>query len=133
MDDARPVGGIQGIGDLGDQPGDVDHRLRTAAKASGERLAVVIRHRDERLAGVIADFVDRGDVRVIERAGRTGLPQQAGSGVRMTGGVGRQELERDPAVEVRILGQIDRAHPAGADVAKDPVVGDGGADHLDTY
>ena len=121
------------IGHLCDQASDLGHRQWSAGKASGERFALVMRHRDERLAGEVADLVDRSDVRVIERAGRARLPQQAGSGVGMAGGLRREELERDPALEVRVFGQIHRPHPAGADVAEDPVVGDGGADHLDTY
>ena len=131
--DPGGVSGGERIGHLCDEAGDLGHRQRTAGEASRERLALVVRHRDERLAGEVADLVDRRDVRVIERAGGARLPQQAGRGVRMAGGLRRQELERDPALEVRILGEIHRPHPAGADVAEDPVVGDGGADHLDTY
>ena len=35
--------------------------------------------------------------------------------------LGAQELERDLAVVPEILGQVDRRHPAGADLAFDPV------------
>ena len=133
MHDPGGVSSGERIGDLCDEASDLGHRQWSAGKASGQRFALVMRHRDERLAGEVADLVDRRDVRVIERAGRARLPQQAGRGVRMAGGLGRQELERYPALEVRILGEIHRPHPAGADVADDPVVGDGGADHLDTY
>ena len=129
VDDAGGVRGGERVGYLCDEAGDLGHRQRPAGEASGERLALVVRHRDERLAVVVADFVDRGDVRVIERAGGARLPQQAGGGVRMADGVRGQELQRNPALEVRVLGKIDRTHPAGADVAEDPVVGDGGADH----
>ena len=122
VDDAGRVSGVERVGHLRDQAGDLGHRQRTAGEASGERFSLVVRHRDERLAGVVADLVDRRDVRMIERAGRAGLPQQSGGGVRMAGGFRREELERDPALEVRILGQIHRPHPAGADVAEDPVV-----------
>ena len=83
VDDAGGVGGVERVGHLRDEAGDLGHRQRTAGKASGEGFALVVRHRDERLAGVVADLVDRGDVRVIERAGGARLPQQAGRGVRM--------------------------------------------------
>jgi hypothetical protein len=117
------------IGDLCEEASDLGHRQWSAGKASGQRFALVMRHRDERLAGEVADLVDRSDVRVIERAGRARLSQQAGSGVGMAGGLRREELERDPAVEVRIFGQINSTHAARADVAEDPVVRDGSADH----
>ena len=71
--------------DLGDWQG-------TVGEASSERFSLVVRHCDERLAGVVADLVNRGDVRVIERAGSACLPQQAGRGFRTGGRVGRQEL-----------------------------------------
>ena len=79
--------------------------------------------------GVVADLVDRGDVWMIERAGGARLPQQAGRGFGIADRVRRQELERDASFQIRILGQIHRAHPACADVADDPVMGDAGADH----
>ena len=69
---------------------------------------------------------------MVERAGGTCLPQQAGRAFRVSGRVGRQELERNSALEDRILGQIDRSHPAGADIAQDPVMRDGRADHVAT-
>ena len=92
VDDAGGVSSGERIGHLCDEASDLGHRQRTAGKASGERFALVVRHRDERLAGVVADLVDRSDVRVIERAGRARLPQQAGRGVRMAGRSRRQNL-----------------------------------------
>ena len=91
-----------------------------------------MRHRDERLAAVIADLVDRRDVWMIERAGGARLAQQAGRGFRTAGRFRLQKLERHPPSEVRVLSQIHRSHPAGADAADDPVMGDDGADHCVT-
>ena len=99
--DAGGVCGGERIGDLCDDASDLGHRQRSAGEASRQRLALVMRHRDERLAGVFADLVDRRDVRMIERAGRARLPQQAGRRVWIAGRSRRQELERDPSLEVR--------------------------------
>ena len=76
------VGGVERVGHLRDDAGDLGDRQGPAGEASGERFSLVVRHRDERLAGVVADLVDRRDVRMIERAGGACLPQQAGRGVR---------------------------------------------------
>ncbi len=132
MHDPGGVGRGERIGHLRDDAGDLDHRHLTAGEASLERFSVVVRHRDERLTGVVADLVDRRDVWVIERAGGTRLAQQAGRAVPASGRFRLQKLECYPPVEVRILSQIHRAHPAGADAADDPVMGDGGADHCVT-
>ena len=82
VDDAGGVCGVERVGHLRDDAGDLGHRQRPAGEASRQRFALVVRHRDERLAGVVADLVDRRDVGMIERAGGARLPQQAGSGFR---------------------------------------------------
>ena len=81
MDDVGGMCGVQRVGHLRDDAGDLGHRQLTAGEASRESFSLVVRHRDERPAVVIADLVDRGDVRMIERTGRARLPQQAGRGV----------------------------------------------------
>ena len=88
-----------------------------------------MRHRDERLTGVVADLVHRGDVGMIERTGGPRFAQQAGGRFWIMDRSRRQKLERDVPLEVRVLGQIHSAHTASADVAEDPVVRDGRADH----
>ena len=87
MDDAGGVCGVERVGHLRDDAGDLGHRQLPAGKASCEGFSLVVRHRDERLARVVADLVDRRDVGMIECAGGARLTQQAGSGVRMTGRV----------------------------------------------
>ena len=58
---------------------------------------------------------------MVQRRGHRRFAQQlcasVGSGER---GIG-DPLERDPAAEARILGQVDDAHPAGAQALDDPV------------
>ena len=132
MHDPGGVGRCERIGHLCDDAGDLDHRHLTAREASLERFSVVVRHRDERLTGVVADLVDRRDVWMIERAGGTRLPEQPGRAFPASGRFRLEKLECHAPVEVRVLSQIHRAHPAGADAADDPVMGDGGADHCVT-
>ncbi len=40
----------------------------------------------------------------------------------VVGKTGRKELERHPAAEPRVLGQVDLAHPAGTELAQHLVV-----------
>ena len=132
MHDPGGVRRCERIGHLRDDAGDLDHRQLPAGEASLERFSVVVRHRDERLTGVVANLVDRRDVWMIERAGGTRLAEQPGRAVATSGRFPLQKLERHAPVEVGVLSQIHRAHPAGADAADDPVMGDGGADHCVT-
>ena len=83
--------------------------------ARGQGFARVVGHRDERLAGMVADLVHRRNVGMIQRAGRASLPQQAGRGVRIVDRSGREELQRDPLrPQVRSVGtRLDDARPSG--------------------
>ena len=130
MDDAGGVGRIERVGQLRHDAGDLGHRQRPAGEASSQGFALVVRHRDERLAGMRTDLVDRGDVRVIQRAGGARLSQQAGRSVRVADVFGGKEFERDAAVQASILSQINRPHSPGADLADDPVMGDLGSHHV---
>jgi hypothetical protein len=129
MDNPRPVRRVEGVGDLRHDSGDLRDRQRTAGETRRERLALVVRHDDERLVIRIVDLVDRADVRVIERAGGTGLADEPRRGLPRTRGVGGQELHRHAPLQLGVFGQIDGAHAAGTDVAQDAVMGDCAADH----
>jgi hypothetical protein len=43
----------------------------------------------------------------------------------------RQKLERDEAVELEVLGFVDHAHAAAAELGEDFIVGNFYADHFD--
>jgi len=49
---------------------------------------------------------------MVERGGRLGFLHEALLGVQVARRVGAQELERDQAVQLQVLGQIHHAHPA---------------------
>jgi hypothetical protein len=66
---------------------------------------------------------------VIERGGGLGLLHEALLGLRVARRVGSQELERNQAVQLQVLGEIDDAHAAPAELVHDTVVGDSPADH----
>ena len=128
VDDARGVRGGQRIGDLGDEPRRLCVRQGSSREPRRQRLALVVRYGDERLAVRVADFVDRPDVRVIERARRARFAQEP---CRRFGGArpGIEELERDPALQLRVLREVDGAHSARPEVTLDAVMRHHASDH----
>ena len=89
--DAAGVGGLEGIGDL---RAEIEQRLeleRARPEPVPQRLALEQLHRDEGLALVLVDVVDRADVGVLERGGRAGFALQPLERL----GVARQLLGRN--------------------------------------
>ena len=78
---------------------------------------------------VLVDVVDRADVGVLERGGRAGLALEPLERLRVARQLLGQELQRDAAAELQVLGLVDDAHAAAAELREDPVVGDRLADH----
>ena len=130
MDDASRVRRRQRVADLCDDPHCFRDRQRPPPQALRQRFALVVGHRDERLSLELSDFVDRGDVRVVQGARGARLTQQAFSGLLARRGAGLKELQGDMPVQLRVLGQPDGAHPTGAEMTDDAVVGDGTANHV---
>ena len=81
-------------------------------------------HDDEIAAAVRGDVVDDDDVRVAEGRGGLGLLDEALPAVGVGHLVGGQDLDGDGPVEVGVLGLVDGAHAALADLFEDPVVED---------
>ena len=94
-----------------------------------ERLALEQLHRDEELAVVLTDLMDRADVRMIERRRRARLAMEALHRPVVAGEILRQELERDVPAESEVLGVVDDAHPPAAKFAEHAIVGDCFVDH----
>ncbi len=87
-------------------------------------------HGDEALAVVLADFVDGADVGMVQRGGRARFAAETLQGLRVLGYIVGQEFQSDEAAEARVLGLVDDAHPAAAELLDDAVVRDGLADHV---
>ncbi len=73
---------------------------------------------------MLADLVDRADVRMIERRRRAGLAMEALHRAVVAGEILRQELERDVPAETQVLGVVDDAHSPAAKFAEDAIVRD---------
>ncbi len=73
---------------------------------------------------VLAGVKDRHDVPVPELPGRSGFPQEPINGRRSLQDPRVRDLQGDLAIELRIVGAVDRAEGPGADLPVDPVTAD---------
>ena len=79
---------------------------------------------------MLADVVDRADVRMVQGRGGTSLAAEALESLTVAGQAGRQKLEGDAPAQTRVLRAIDDTHAASAELVDDTVVGDGFTDHV---
>ena len=114
MDDTDGMRCLQRFGDLAAGRYHVPGGERSAAQLVGQGSAVHVLHRDEVPAFALADVVDDGDVGMGERRGRTCLLNEARQLLGGEAPVGAEQLERDPAVQARVVGEKHFAHAAGA-------------------
>src|SRR3990172_11450824 len=81
---------------------------------------------------VLADLfhlVDGGDAGVVQPRGGAGFVLEALAAVRVAGVGGRQRLQGHLAAQARVLGAVDHAHPALAELLFDAIVGNSLPDH----
>jgi hypothetical protein len=72
---------------------------------------------------------DGANVRMIESGSGAGFAQEAVERLLILGGIRRQELERDVAVEDRVPGRINDAHASASQAFHDAIVRNGLTDH----
>jgi hypothetical protein len=104
----------------------VRDRLRDGERAAGEdelleAAALDHLHGDVVRALCFAAVVDRDDVRVRERCGRLRLAPEALDEELVVRVAVVEDLDRDAAAELLVLGQIDIRHAPGAQLAQDAV------------
>jgi len=129
VNDVLGMSGIERIGDI-----DGNGKKRLQLKRMGgdgvlERVAVEIFHGNEGAAIVLADFVNGADVGMIQRGRGSRFEAEAFERLRIVGDVFGEELKGYEAAEFRILGLINYAHAAAAQLLDCAVVGDGLANH----
>jgi hypothetical protein len=117
--DAGAVRGVERARDLrgdGEHLVDAHRQLARAARAHdarGERLALEELHDEERPALLLANVVERTDVRVFQlrEHARLALEALAQSGI---GDVRGQDLDGDGSIQARVPRLVDLTHAAGA-------------------
>ena len=119
MDDAGLVSSGERVGDL-DAVVErlIEWQLRTS-QSRRKRLPVQEFHDEEIRPVLMADVVERADVRVRQRRDGAGLALKPLAGGRVVGQVRREHLDRDGAVQARISRAVDLPHAAGAGGADD--------------
>ncbi len=95
----------------------------------GQRLALDDLHRQEVRGPGKLDRVDGDDVGVVEGGDGLRLALEALAAFVIHAERRRQHLERDLTVQLLVLGGIDLAHAAAAELPYDAVMAEGGADH----
>ena len=85
-------------------------------------------HGNESLAVLLADVVNRANVRVIQRRCGLRLALETGQCLGIAGNVLRQKLERNKAMKASVLSLVDDTHTAAAELFENAVVGKGLAD-----
>ena len=122
VDDAPGVGRIERLGDLRAEFDDQAGVQRPARQAMLQRLPLQEFHGDEGLAVVLADFVDRANVRVVQRRCGASLTQKPLKSQLFARNAFRKELQRDGPPERGVLGTVYDSHPTAAQSCGDSVV-----------
>ena len=118
VDDARVVQRGEGLEQVEGQRDRLFGGQRPALQPRRQGLAGEQLHDDVGLGVVLADLVDRAEVRVAHPGGGPRLAQEAAAR-RVVGAL--QDLERDVPAERLVLGEVHSAHAALADDPHDPV------------
>ncbi len=102
--------------------------MRTPGDAVLQRYAVQKLHGDEGFAVLVVNFVNRADVRMVQRGGRLGLTLEASQRLRVSGDFIGKKLQGDKSVQGYVLGFVDNAHAAAAELIDDAVMRNCSAD-----
>jgi hypothetical protein len=129
VDDAFCVRCVERVGDFDSELDEQIKRERPAINLMLQSLAFEELHREKGPAIVLADLVDRANVRMVQRGGSAGFALKSFECLRIARGLFRQKLQRDVAAKSEILGFIYDAHPAAAELFEDAVMRDGLSDH----
>ena len=122
MQDAFGVRGVERVGDLRGDVEQVPQIERPPDSCAIERLALEQLHREVELPVVLVEVVDRADVRVIERRRGARLAAEALDRLLGRGVAGGRTLSATWRPSFSVLGAIDDAHAARAELVEDLVV-----------
>ncbi len=120
MHDAALVRGVERFGDLRGDGKRLDERNRAPCEPCREVFALDQFHDQDGNSSAVLEAVDSGNVQVIQcrECPRFTLEARAAFGV--SGGIVRQDFQRDVALQLGIAGAIDLAHAASAEPRTDP-------------
>ena len=122
MDDILLVGFLETGGRLESDIGRLAEIDRPPPDLLSEVLPFDVLHRYEGLSVRLIDFVDRADVRMAQRRLGLRLMEKTCPVILASDRSGREEFQRDDAVQFRILRPVHHTHPAPAELLEYRVV-----------
>ena len=122
VDEPAAVGEMERPGHSGQQAGGGDRIAHEPRDFPGEAAAVDQLHAVEVLAGVLAQVVDRHDVRVVEVRGQLRLEVEPPHLLRRRESAGQDHLERDDPVQTLLPCFVDDPHSSTSDLLEQLVV-----------
>ena len=125
MHDPRLVRRLEPLGDLAADVRRLVDGQRPAREPRREVLPGDELHGDEARAPDLVDAVDVREVRMVQRRQRLRLALEAPQQLVGVGQLLGQDLDRYLALEARVPGAVDLAHPPGAEWAEDLVMDEG--------
>ena len=121
MHDAALVRGVERVGDLRGDGQRLDERNRAAREPCLEVFALDQFHDEDGRSSAVLEAVDGGNVGVIQCRECPRFTLEACAALRISGGIVRQDFQRDVALQPGIAGAIDLAHAARAEPRTDLV------------
>jgi hypothetical protein len=119
--DPRAMRLVERVRDLHPVAQRLVERERAPREAIGKRLAFEVLHHEERRALLLADVVERADMRVIEVRDRARFVLEAFTELQVSRDVRGQYLDRDGALQASVARFVDFAHAAGPERGLDLV------------
>jgi hypothetical protein len=124
---AKPRCASAPIGSFPATPGWSTIFWNSAADAFFQRHTIQKFHRDERVAGVLSDVMNRANVGMIQRGSGLGFALEAFKRIRVVRHIFRKEFQSDRAIEPGVLCFVHHAHATNAKLFNHAVVRDGAA------
>src|SRR5262245_4014407 len=130
MDDALRVRGFQCVRYLNSDYEYLFDSQRLSANAFFQGFAIKVFHHDKWPAVVLADIVDRANLRMIECRRSSRLVSKSFERERVSRPLFRQEFHRHEPPQSHVFRFVHYAHAAGSKLRKDLVMGNCLANHL---
>ncbi len=122
MDDARAVGAVERVANLiRDGECLVNRQAPGTAKEVGERLPFEVLEHEIVEPALVADVVDRTDVRIVQRGNCACFVLEAPPRFRVRDERGREHLDGDRAIESRVASAVHLPHAARPELRDDLV------------
>ena len=129
VDDAARVRRLERLGDLDPEVYDLLDRQRPLLDSLLHRQTLEQFHDDEGAAVLLAELVDRADVRMGQGGGEPRFALEARQPRRLGVVFLAQELDRDLAIETEILPSVDDTHAALAELVEHAIMGNDRLSH----